>query len=196
MRPRSLLVVAATAIGAAVAVGGVVAGGFDWSTSTEELDEALVDARPMRVADIPAADGLAARGVFAQITPTGDFCLSDAPLDAPLMGGGGCNPVDDPLGGSALSASLAYDGGPAIGTVKDARLIGAATDEVSAVRVLMSDGALRSVKLKRAKAADRALHVFGYRFRKSDLKRGVGPVAVVAYDGNGVEISRQTTGIG
>ena len=185
---------AAMTIGAAVVVGGVIAGGFDWSRSADELDAALVDARPTRVADIQAADGLPARGVFAQITSTGHFCLSDAALDAPLTGG--CNPLDDPLGGSAVSASLAYDGGPAIETVRDARLIGLAASDVATVRLVMSDGSSRAVKLKRAKVGSDEFSAFGFRLRKSDLKNGIGPVAVVAYDGNEVEIARQTTGIG
>ena len=195
-RRRGVVVVAALTICAAVVVGGVVAGGFDWSRSAGELDAALVDARPTRIADIPAADGLPARGVFAQITATGHFCLSDAPLDAPLTGGGGCNPLDDPLGGSALSASLAYDGGPAIETVRDARLIGLAAANVATVRLLMSDGSSRAVKLKSATVGSDEFSAFGFRLRKSDLKKGIGPVAVVAYDGNEAEIARQTTGIG
>jgi hypothetical protein len=196
MPRRGVVAIAVAALAAAILVGGVVAGSFDWSKSTDDLDAALVDARPTQVADIPAADGLSARGVFAQITSTGHFCLSDAPLDAPLTGGGGCNPADDPLGGGAISASLAYDGGPAIGTVRDARLIGLASTNVASLRVLMSDGSTRSVKLKRAKVGPDEFRAFGYRFRKSDLKKEIGPIAVVAYDGSGVEIGRQTTGIG
>ena len=196
MRRRRIVVTSASVIAAGVLVGAVVAGGFDWSRSADELDAALVEARPTRVADIPAADGLPERGVFAQVTSTGQFCLSDAPIDAPLMGGGGCNSVDDPLGESAISASLAFEGGPAIETVSDARLIGVAASGVSSVRVLMSDGSSRTVKLKRARVGSDELRVFGYRIRKSDLKKGVGPVAIVAYDSGGAEIGRQTTGIG
>jgi hypothetical protein len=196
MRRRRVAVTAASVIAAGILVGAVVAGGHDWSRSADQLDAALVEARPTRVADIPSAEGLPERGVFAQITSTGQFCLSDAPVDAPLMGGGGCNSVDDPLGGSAISSSLAFDGGPAIASVRDARLIGLAAPSVSSVRVLMSDGSSRTVKLKRARVGSDALRVFGYRIRKSDLKDGVGPVAVVAYDDGGAEIGRQATGIG
>jgi hypothetical protein len=122
MRTSRVVAAVAVMVGAAVLVGGVVAGGFDWSRSADELEAALGETQPTRVADIPAADGLSARGVFAQITSTGHFCLFDAPLDAPRTGGGGCNPADDPLGGNAISASLAFDGGPGIQAVKDARL--------------------------------------------------------------------------
>ena len=195
MSTRRVVVVAAVAIAAVVLVGGVVAAGFDWSRSAGEMKASLAQTRPIKVADIPAADGIAARGVFAQITSTGLFCLTDAPLDAPLEGGGGCNAADDPLGGSAVSASLAYDGGPAIETVKDARLIGLAAGEAASVRVLMSDGSTRAVTLRKAVVGDN-LHVFGYRVRTSDLRKGIGPVAIVAYDAHGSELGRQTTGIG
>jgi hypothetical protein len=195
MSTRRVVVVAAVGIAAVVLVGGVVAAGFDWSQSAEEMKASLAQTRPIQVADIPAADGIAARGVFAQITSTGLFCLTDAPLDAPLEGGGGCNAADDPLGGSAVSASLAYDGGPAIETVKDARLIGLAAGEAASVRVLMSDGSTRGVKLKKS-SVGRDLQAFGFRIRKSDLKKGIGPIAVVAFDANGDELGRQTTGIG
>jgi hypothetical protein len=195
MSTRRVVVVAAVGIAAVVLVGGVVAAGFDWSRSAEEMKASLAQTRPTKVADIPAADGIAARGVFAQITSTGLFCLTDAPLDAPLQGGGGCNAAEDPLGGSAVSASLAYDGGPAIETVKDARLIGLAAGEAASVRVLMSDGSTRAVTLKKS-TVGRELQVFGFRVRKSDLKKGIGPIAVVALDERGDEIGRQTTGIG
>ncbi len=196
MRTRKAFVAAIVAVAATTLVGGVVAAGFDWSRSSDELRIALTDTRPTRVADIPAADGLPARGVFVQITSTGLFCLSDAPLDAPLMGGGGCNAVDDPLGGDPVSASIAYDGGPAIEAVRDARLIGLADERVAAVHVLMSDGSARAVKLRRTSVGDRQLQVFGFRVRKSDLKKGIGPVAVVALDASGAELARQPTGIG
>jgi hypothetical protein len=195
MSRRRIAVIVGAAAAAAVFAGAVGAG-HDWSRSSAELEAALVDAPPTRVADIPAADGLPARGVFAQITSTGQFCLSDAALDAPLMGGGGCNPLGDPLGGSAISASLAYDGGPTIETVRDARLIGLADSDVVSVRVLMSDGSSRAVKLRKTQVGADEFAVFGHRVRKSDLKKGIGPIAVVAYDESGAEIDRQTTGIG
>lgn len=183
------------ALAAAAVLVGAVGAGFDWSRSSSELEAALVDTPPTRIADIPAADGLRARGVFAQITSTGHFCLSDAPLDAPRTGGGGCNAVDDPLGGRQLTASLAYDGGPAIDNVRDARLIGLAAANVASVSIVMSDGSRRVARLKRSTVGE-DLQVFGYRVRKSDLSKGIGPIAVVAFDRNGAEIERQTTGIG
>jgi hypothetical protein len=80
--------------------------------------------------------------------------------------------------------------------VTDARLIGLASADVGSMRVLMSDGGLRSIKLKKAKVGSDEFQAFGFRFKKSDLKKGVGPTAVVAYDADGVEIGRQQTGIG
>ena len=196
MRPRQIVVGALTAAAAAILVGGVVASGFDWTRDAEELDAALADARPVRVADIAAGNGRPARGVFAQVTATGQLCISEAPLDAPLAGGGGCNPADSPLGGRVLSATLSYDGGPAIEAVRDARVFGLADARVDAVRIVMTDGSTRGVPLRRTAVSNARLRVFGYRIRTSDLEKGVAPVAIVALDANGVVLGRQPTGIG
>jgi len=195
-RARRAGTLSAVVIASGVLVGGVIAGRIDWTDNAAKLDAALAEAPPVQLATIPAADGLPGRGVFAQFTSTGHFCLSDAPLDSPQMGGGGCNAADDPLGGTSISASLAYDGGPAIAGVKDARVIGLASAEVASIDVLMTDGTSRSAKLKKAKVGSDELQVFGYRFKKADLKRGLGPTAIVALDADGVEIGRQPTGIG
>lgn len=196
MSTRRAVIAALVAVAASVLVAGVVGAGFDWSRSTDELTEALADGRPTQIADIAAADGLPARGVFAQLTSTGHFCLSDAPLDRPNTGGGGCNPADDPLGGEQLSVSLAFDGGPALDAVRDARLIGLASESVADLRILMTDGSWRTVKLKKAGVGAERFKAFGYRFRRSDLKNGIGPTAVVAFDARGTEVGRQATGIG
>jgi hypothetical protein len=189
-------IVAAMVIAAGVVVGSVIAGRIEWSDNSVKLDAALAEAQPIQLAGIPAADGLPERGVFAQVTSTGHFCLSDAPIGTPLMGGGGCNSADDPLGGSPISASLAYDGGPTIASVKDARLIGLAAADVASVRVVMSDDTSRAIKLKKAKVGSDEFQAFGYRFKKADLRNGVGPTAIVAFDEDGAEIGRQPTGIG
>jgi hypothetical protein len=196
MSTRTAVVGALVVLAASVLVAGVVGAGFDWSRSSDELNAALADGQPTQIAEIAAADGLPARGVFARLTSTGHFCLSDAPIEHPNMGGGGCNPADDPLGGQHLSVSLAYDGGPELAAVRDARLIGLATDSVSSLRVLMTDGSSRAVKLKKAKVGAGSFKAFGYRFKRSDLRNAIGPTAVVAFDASGVEIGRQTTGIG
>src|SRR5262245_60112208 len=196
MSTRPAVVAALVAVAASVLVAGVVGAGFDWSRSSDELDAALAEGQPRQIAEIAASDGMPARGVFVQLTSTGHFCLSDAPIEHPSMGGGGCNPADDPLGGQHLSVSLAYDGGPALAAVRDARLIGLATDSATSLRVLMTDGSWRTVKLKKASVGADSFKAFGYRFKRSDLKNGIGPNAVVAYDASGVEIGRQATAIG
>jgi len=195
-RHRRLAIVAAVIALAGVAVGGVIAGGLDWPGNAARLDAALVEAQPIQVADIPGAEGLPPRGVFAQVTATGHLCISDAPVGSPLTGGGGCNAADDPLGGKAISASLAFEGGPAITDVKDARLIGLAASEVASVRIVMSDGTSRSIKLKRAKVGSNEFQAFGHRLEKSDLRKGIGPIAIVAFDASDAELGRQPTGIG
>src|SRR5262245_16317809 len=194
MSTRHVVVAGLVVLAASVLVGGVVGAGFDWSRSSGELDVALAGGQPTKVADITAADGLSARGVFAQVTSAGLLCLADAPLDAPATGGGGCNAAQNPLGGRPLSASLAYDGGPELEAVRDARLIGLARRDVDTIRVVMSDGSWRAMKLRKAKVGADEFKVFGHRVRKSDLKRGIGPVAIVALDASGAEVGRQTTG--
>jgi hypothetical protein len=196
MRTSRLAVAAVVITTSGVLVAGVVGSGFEWSRSSDDLERALTQSSPTRVSDIPAADGLPLRGVFAQVTSTGQFCLFDAPLDAPRTGGGGCNAADDPLGRSVISASLAYDGGPSLEAVRDARLIGLAAANIASVEIHMSDGSFRAVKLRNSTVGDRSLQVFGFRVRKADLKKGIGPVAVVALDASGSELGRQTTGIG
>jgi hypothetical protein len=93
-------------------------------------------------------------------------------------------------------ASLAYEGGPSIESVKDARLIGLASVAAATVRVLMTDGSSRDVRLKTAKIDTDEYKAFGYRFKNVDLEHGIGPTAIVAYDANEIEIGRQPTGIG
>jgi hypothetical protein len=189
-------VAVAAIVAAGVLASGVIAGRIAWTDDAVRLDAALADAPAVTLVEIPSADGLPARGVFAQVTSTGQLCLTDAPLDSPLMGGGGCNPADDPLGERAFSASLAYDGGPEIQAVKDARLIGLASSDVASMRVLMSDGSSRQIRLKKTKVGTNEFQAFGFRFKKSDLKKSIGPTAVVAFDADGGEIDRQVTGIG
>jgi hypothetical protein len=121
--------------------------------------------------------------------------------DAPSTGGrvkqGGCNSIDDPLGGQKLSASFSYQGGPAAAQVSDARLIGLVSLDVTSVRLLMSDGTLRNIPMRRTPAVSSSagtFRAFAYRLRNSDLKRGIGPTAVLALDSSDNEIDRQETG--
>jgi hypothetical protein len=160
------------------------------------LDKAVRDAPMTRVADIAAAGALPKRGAFVQVTSTGQVCLWDAASADSNGKQGGCNDAGDPLAGAKVFASLSYDGGPAAAAVKDARLIGLADPSVERVSVLMSDGTYREMALEGAKIQGRSYRAFGYRFRPSDLRRGLGPVAVLALDASGAEVDRQSTGFG
>lgn len=194
---RSIVVVTIAVVGG-VLVGSVVAAqrGGDALPDVASV-EAAIAAEPMtKVADVAGSEGYAARGVYVQELETGHLCVWDAPSAASRERQGGCNPTDEPLGGSAVSANLAYDGGPAIEGVRDARLTGLAASNVAGVVVLMSDGSERTVHLKKAKFQAGDFFAFGYRFKKADLRKGVGPIAVIAQDADGGEIARQTTGIG
>ena len=194
-RARWRLAGAIVVLATAVFASSVVAGQFR-SQDPSSFRADLATGAVTRVADIPAADGLPGRGVFAQVTAGGQFCLWDAVSAGSSLKQGGCNPVSDPLGGSALSASLAYEGGPDVERVRDARLVGLASPEVARVEVLMSDGTHRAVRSETASVGSRTFLTFGYRIRASDLRSGIGPTAVIAWDTRGVEVARQPTGIG
>lgn len=131
-----------------------------------------------------------------QLTKTGHLCVWEAPTAASRERGGGCNSVDDPLNGSVLSATLSYDGGPAVSDVRSASVFGLAAAEVARANVLMSDGTSRAIRLKKAKVGSDEFQAFGYRLKRSDLRRGIGPTAIVAFDAAGTELGRQPTGIG
>lgn len=194
---RSIVVVAIALVGGVV-VGTVVAAqsGGDAGPDVASL-QAAIAAEPMtKVADVAGSESFSARGVYVQELETGHLCVWDAPSAASRERQGGCNATDDPLGGSAVSANLAYDGGPAIEGVRDARLTGLAASNVASVVVLMSDGSERRVHLKKAKLEAGDFFAFGYRFKKADFRKGVGPIAVIAQDADGGEIARQPTGIG
>jgi hypothetical protein len=192
-RRRWGIAATATALAAAVLAGAVIAGQFR-AADPEGLGADLATGEMTRVADIAAADGLPARGVFVQTTRGGQVCLWDALSATSLQRGGGCNPADDPLGGSQISASLAYDGGPAAEGIRDARIVGLAARDVAAVEIVMTDGTRRSVRLTGAKLGSMEVKAFGYRVRVLDLRKGVGPAAVVALDASGAETARQATG--
>lgn len=177
------------------AAGGVLASGMIGSAAdVESMESATRDAAMVRLADLSPANGLSARGVFAQVTSTGQFCLWDAPSASSRQKLGGCNPADDPLGGHRLSASFAYDGGPDPADVKDARLIGLVASDVAEVEVVMSDGSRRKLTLRTVPSSVGDFRVFAHRFGRGDLKRSITPTSVVAFDANGDEIDRQATG--
>ena len=190
-RPWLVALVVVVIVGAVASA--VVASSFDDGSSlTAAIDEAPLT----RVADIAADDGGPALGVYTQLTSTGHLCVWEAPSARSRQRGGGCNTVDDPLNGRPVSFTLSFEGGPATADVRNATLFGLALDEVASVRVLMSDGSWRAVKLKKAKVGADDFKAFGVRLKTADLKNGIEPTAVVAFDAGGVEIGRQTTGIG
>jgi len=157
--------------------------------------EAAIEAEPLvLVADLPARNGQAKRGVFVQPTSAGFVCLWDAPSASSPARQGGCNPSNDPFAGRELFVNFVYDGGPAVSDVRDARLSGLVSQAVARAQVVMSDGTQRSLVLRGASVGGKSYRGFGYRLGRTDLQMGVGPIAVVALDESGAEIDRQTTG--
>jgi hypothetical protein len=195
---RGVLVLIGALVATAVLAGAVV-GAQVGQVPSDDIQASLQADAMVRVAEIPAVDGLPGRSVFVQPTSTGLLCLWDAPSSAPEARQGGCNSADDPLAGRTMTISLAYDGGPVASSVTDARLIGLASTDVAAVQVVMSDGTRRTVPIRRALAVASdagRFRAFGYRFPRSDFARGLGPTAVIALGGNGAELDRLTTGYG
>jgi hypothetical protein len=187
---------------AVLGLGIVVAGVLSSAVVAKQFDDgrdlvAAIEVAPLtRVADVPAGDGSPARGVFVQVTETGHVCVWEAASATSRERGGGCNSADDPLNGRPLSFTLGYDGGPAIADVESASLVGIASSAVARAAVLMSDGSMREIHLNKTKVAGDDYRAFGFRFKKADLRKGIGPTAVVAFDIGGAEIDRQSTGIG
>jgi hypothetical protein len=186
------------AVGVAVILAGLLAGAVIGSRLDDgsDLAAAIEEAPLVRVADIAPEDGLPGRGVYAQTTRTGHICVWEAPTATSRQRGGGCNTANDPLNGEPLSFTLSYDGGPAVADVRTATLFGLAAADVARASVLMSDGTERDIRLRRASVSGTAFLAFGYRIRKSDLRKGIGPTAVIARDASGAEVGRQPTGIG
>jgi hypothetical protein len=191
-------------LGLGVVAGGILAGAvvaaqFAGLDEQERLMAASAEEPAIRVANIEPAPGLPARGVFVQPTSTGHLCLWDVPVATPRARQGGCNRSDDPLAGRKMFISLAYEGGPAAEQVSDARLIGLVARDVAFVQVLMTNGAVRNIPMSRGLAVSSAvgsLRAFGYRFTAADVRRHLGPTAVLALDASGRELERQATGFG
>ena len=194
---KRMVVVLTLALVGSLLVGSVVAAQRSGNPpDAAKVEAAIAAARMTRVADVKGGEGFARRGVFIQELDTGDLCVWDAASASSPDRQGGCNSIDEPLGGSAVSANLAYEGGPAIESVRDARLSGLASSSAASVVVLMSDGSERTLSLKRVHLDAGDFAAFGYRFKKSDLRSGVGPIAVIARAAGGKELGRQPTGIG
>jgi hypothetical protein len=193
-RYRRWIVLVALTVAAGVFTGVVVAAQLRGPGPPNGLEAAVRTEPLVEVAAIPAAGGLAGHGVFVQPTSAGYICLWDALSATSGERQGGCNPTDDPFGEQKLFVSLAYDGGPGVESVTDARLVGLVAPDVADVDVLMSDGARRTIRLHVTTVTGERYRAFGYRFRKADLQRGVAPTAVLALNSAGDEIGRQTTG--
>jgi hypothetical protein len=185
-------------LGLAIAVAGALASAVVASQMDDgsRLVAAIEDAPMTHVADIEAADGAAKRGVYLQVTDTGHLCVWEAPSATSRQRGGGCNTLDDPLNGEALSVTLSYDGGPALSDVKSASLFGLTAADVAQARVLMTDGSTREIQLRPARVAAGDFNAFGFRLRRADLRKGLGPVAVLALAADGTEVGRAPTGFG
>ena len=183
-----------------LALGGVLAGSVVAARlgppDVERLQAAIEKDPLVRVTGLPASGNVRERDVFVQLTSTGHLCLWDAPAASPRELQGGCNSADDALGGGTVRASLGYEGGPAPEDVRDARIVGLARIDVQEVRIAMSDGTARRVALRRVAIGSAEYRVFAHRIKPSDLRMGLGPVAVVAVDATGRELDRQTTGFG
>lgn len=180
----------------AVFAGGVVAADHIWLSSPDSIEATLDQGALVRIADVTAANGLGDRGVYAQVTPGGLMCLWDAPSPSASDKLGGCNDAADPLAGKKMMISFAYEGGPAVETVSDARLIGLIASDVASVQVVMSDGSNRKVPLHPTPRKVGDFQAFGMRFGRREIRRGVTPTAVMALDGAGAVVDRQPTGFG
>ena len=186
----------------AVGIGVVLAGVLATAVVAYRADDGsdlivAIDEDPLvRVADIASAEGSPSKGVYVQLTRTGHVCVWEAPSATSRERGGGCNTADDPLNGRPLSFTLSYDGGPAIDDVKGATIFGLTSTDVARASVLMSDGSAREIRLRDVDVSGDDYRAFGFRFKKADLRKGIGPTAVVAIDEIGTEIDRQSTGIG
>jgi hypothetical protein len=193
---RRLAVAAVVVALFGVVTSAVVASHFRDAEAPTGLEEAIRAEPLVKVAEIPAVEGFAARGVYAQPTSAGFLCLWDATSASSRARQGGCNRLEDPFVGMGLFASLAYDGGPDAASVRDARLIGLVPKDVASVEIVMTDGTRRSVRLKGARLGSDEFKAFGYRFSRADLRRRLGPTAIVALDAAGSEVGRQPTGFG
>jgi hypothetical protein len=172
---RRWLLLIGVVVAGGVFAGVVIAAQSDQRGVPQELEAAIQNDPLVKVTEIPADNGFGRRGVFVQPTSVGFLCLWDAPSATSRARQGGCNDADDPFAGRKLFVSLAYDGGPVAADVKDARLIGLVDSDVARVDVLMSDSTRRALVLRSASVGDNAYRAFGYRFRRSDLRRVLDP---------------------
>lgn len=118
------------------------------------------------------------RAVFLTRTRDGRLiCLRDTNLRNGEQGGG-CNSASDFFAGRELQINLAFDGGPSVEDVTDARIVGVVTERVARVEIMNWNGEIGSVAI----TPDRG---FAYVVPRAELRNGVQPTDVVAYDTGG-----------
>jgi hypothetical protein len=187
-------VVLAIAIGRVSFVGAqslLFATDQDQGARLRELKERQLGSR---VATLPSQGGRPEVGLYVARLADGSICVSSASADK-TSAGGGCNSASAPLNGKPFIAIFAYDGGPAVATVEDARLYGLADRSVEELRLEMSDDSTRQLHLSAHAVAATPYRVFAYRVSHADIRARITPVAVVAYDASGAVIGRQPTGL-
>lgn len=141
-----------------------------------------------RIATFASANG-APHAVFTNRSKDDtQICVWDTDVTSGAQSGG-CNPTANFFAGHAFTLSLAYDGGPAITTVRNARIVGIVTDAVATLEVVYADGTAKQIAITR----DRG---FAYTVPNELPRRGVGPVALIARSASGAVLDRQVTGIG
>jgi hypothetical protein len=195
------LVVTALALAAAATAGAIaIAATRGEQPRAFSRPGSAVDALPIRAARFlkPGQSRRIATFVSATGTPRAVFlnrskddtqiCVWDTDTESGAQSGG-CNSAADFFAGHAFTLSLDYDGGPAIATVRDARIVGVVTDAVATLEVVYADGTAKQVAITR----DRG---FADAVPNALLRKGVGPVALIARDARGLAIDRQVTGIG
>jgi len=200
MRTSRLLLIGSAAVALGLVFGGIASGVFRQAGTPSSVPDVRSSAGTrVTLARFGRELGTADRQLVLQRTPDGFICLWDSPDASGERGVGGCNSASDPLGGRKLFISLAYDGGPDVKTVTDARLSGLLAVDVARVAIEMSDGTTRTAPALRGQITGGTVgpyRVFAYRIRQADLRAGATPVAVAALDATGNELDRQTTGIG
>lgn len=147
-----------------------------------------------RIATFAAGNGAPERGVYLAQLEDGRTCLMDADAGG-RTAGGGCSRGDDALDGEPFSATFMYDGGPDPSSVTDARLAGLVAPSVARIFAVMSNGSTRTLPLSEKGVASTSYRVFAFRVSRGDLRNGVTPTAIVAYDRQGTELARQSTGL-
>jgi len=157
------------------------------------VDQSIRDGKLTKVAEVPGPPSASRRSIFVE-RAGGQLCLWDAPDARGLIRQGGCNPESDPFAGGQMFVSFSYEGGPKAQDVRDARLIGLLSSSVAESSVALSDGTVRTLALRPAPQAGNGLQYFAYRLDPRDLRRGIGPTMVRAFDSNGRLLDSDPTG--